>query len=268
VRERPNHDQLADAAIAQVATLSARGITKRYGHVHALQGVDFDAYQGEVTALIGDNGAGKSTLVKILSGTLHADEGSLLLDGQPASMSSPSEARAQGVETVYQDLAVAPDLNTPANMFLGREIVRGGLLRPFGILNKGKMATEAQAVYSRLGLAISPAQQARPVAMLSGGQLQSVAIARAAAWAKKIVFFDEPTAALGHTQTTKVYDLIKQIRDSGMAVVLISHDLPDVLDVADKIQVIRHGKRVADISASQTNLDELIYAMMGGANNE
>ena len=250
---------------APLATLSARGITKRYGHVQALQGADFDAYRGEVTALVGDNGAGKSTLVKILSGTLRADGGTLLMEGRPVSMSSAAEARALGIETVYQDLAVAPDLDTPANMFLGREIVRGGALRPFGILNKRQMRAEAQDVYSRLGLAISPPQQARPVAMLSGGQLQSVAIARAAAWARKIVFFDEPTAALGHRQTANVYDLIKQTRDSGMAVVLISHDLPDVLEVADRIQVVRHGRRVANLPGSQTSLDELISTMMGGA---
>jgi simple sugar transport system ATP-binding protein len=241
--------------------LEARGIIKKYGHVRSLQGADLEVYPGEVMALIGDNGAGKSTLTKILSGVLRHDGGEIRVAGKPVSFSTPNDARAHGIETVYQDLALALDLNPVENLYLGREIPAPGLLGRLGFLNRAAMRAEAAASFSNLSVRIPDIKGA--VANFSGGQRQGVAVARALMWAKRLVFMDEPTAALGVAQTRNVLDLIRRVRDSGVSVVLISHSMPDVLAVADRISVLRLGRRVVTFDANKTTSDELVGAMTG-----
>ena len=242
--------------------MQARAIVKHYGHVEALRGADLDVYAGEIVALIGDNGAGKSTLVKILSGTEQPDSGDVLLEGRIIGIGSPFEAQHIGIETVYQDLALAPDLDGAANLYLGREIPRGGLLGRLGFLDDRKMRVGARAAFAELGVDLRNATN--PVAVLSGGQRQSVAVARSVAWASKVIFLDEPTAALGVVQTRRVLDVIRRIRDRGIAAVLISHNMPQVLEVADRIEVLRLGRRVATFDATGTTIDQLVAAMTGG----
>lgn len=246
--------------------LEARGIVKRYGHVEALGGADFVVNPGEVVALIGDNGAGKSTLVKILSGVIAPDEGELLLDGRTINPRRPSDVQDLGIETVYQDLALAPELSAAANLYLGREIVKSAPLGWFGALDKREMLKEAAASFTRLGVRLRDPRSA--VADLSGGQRQSVAVARAAVWASKLIMLDEPTAALGVEQTKRVLDLIRQVRDSGIAVVLISHNMPDVLAVSDRIEVLRLGRRVARFDTKSATGAQLVAAMTGASNFE
>jgi simple sugar transport system ATP-binding protein len=241
--------------------LEARGLTRRYGHVLALQGADFTAYQGEVVALIGDNGAGKSTLVKTLSGAIRPDSGEILLAGTPVHFDSPVDAQRVGIETVYQDLALAPDLDAAANLHLGREILRGGVLRPFGVLDRRAMRRAARAAFAELGVDLRDI--AVPVASLSGGQRQSVAVARAVAYASKVIFMDEPTAALGVVQRGRVLDTVRRVRDRGVAVVLISHNMPEVLAVSDRVEVLRLGRRVARFTTADTSVEELVGAMTG-----
>ena len=241
--------------------IEARGIVKTYGHVHALQGADFAAYPGEVVALIGDNGAGKSTLTKVIAGVIAPDQGELLFEGRPVQMSSPLAAQKLGIETVFQDLALAPDLDGAANVHLGREILRPGLLGKLGVLDKQAMKTAATNLFVDLGVAIKDASAA--VANLSGGQRQGVAVARAAAWAQKVIIMDEPTAALGVVQTENVLNVIRRVRDQGVAVVLISHNMPDVLKVADRIEVLRLGRRVATFKSSEATIESLVGAMTG-----
>lgn len=241
--------------------LEARGIIKNYGHVRSLQGADLDVYPGEVMALIGDNGAGKSTLTKILSGVLRHDGGEIRVAGERVSFSSPNDARAHGIETVYQDLALALDLDPVENLYLGREIPAPGLLGRLGFLNRMAMRAEAAASFSNLSVRIPDIKAA--VANFSGGQRQGVAVARALMWAKRLVFMDEPTAALGVAQTRNVLDLIRRVRDRGVSVVLISHSMPDVLAVADRISVLRLGRRVVTFDAKKTTSDELVGAMTG-----
>jgi simple sugar transport system ATP-binding protein len=241
--------------------LEARGLTRRYGQVHALQGADFTAYPGEVVALIGDNGAGKSTLVKALAGAIRPDGGEILLGGTPVHFDSPLDAQRLGIETVYQDLALAPDLDAAANLHLGREILRGGLLRPFGVLDRRAMRRAARAAFAELGVDLRDI--AVPVASLSGGQRQSVAVARAVAYASKVIFMDEPTAALGVVQRGRVLDTVRRVRDRGVAVVLISHNMPEVLAVSDRVEVLRLGRRVARFTTADTSVEELVGAMTG-----
>ena len=241
--------------------LKARDLQKSFGHVHVLRGVDFDVKQNEVTALVGDNGAGKSTTVKILAGVLRADSGSIQLDGSDVDFSNPERAMRAGIETVYQDLALAPDLSAYANMYLGREIKRRGLLGAFGFLDRKRMQAETMASFQRLGTTVKDVT-AR-VSSLSGGQRQAVAVARAAAWAKTLVFMDEPTAALGVVQTEQVLKLIESVRADGKSVVLISHNLPDVFRVADRIQVLRLGQRVANFATADVTMDDVVAAMTG-----
>ena len=241
--------------------LEARGIVKRFGHVEALRGADFTVYPGEVVALIGDNGAGKSTLVKTLSGIHPPDEGEILFEGRPVSIPTPTAARTLGIETVYQDLALAPELDPAANLFLGREIVRPGLLGRLGFLDKGAMKERTNEAFDSLGVRIQNRDAA--VATLSGGQRQGVAVGRAVTWASRVVFMDEPTAALGVDQTRNVLRLIRRVRDSGISVVLISHNMPEVLEVSDRIEVLRLGERVAQYTASETSMEELVGAMTG-----
>ena len=243
------------------ALLEARGIVKNYGHVEVLRETEFSAEAGEVTALIGDNGAGKSTLVKIMSGVIQPDRGTLLLRGKPTVISSPLHARDLGIETVYQDLALAPELGPAENAFIGRELLKPGWRGRLGVLDKAAMRQRAFESFTSLGTDVKDLDA--PVALLSGGQKQSVAICRSVMWASQLVFMYEPTAALGVRQTRKVLDLIRRVADTGVAVVFISHDMPEVLEVADSVQVLRLGRRVAAMRAADTDVDGLVGAMTG-----
>ena len=244
--------------------LQARGIVKRFGHVTALSGADFDLYPGEVLAVIGDNGAGKSTLIKVLSGALVPDEGELRLDGELVHFRTPLDARRAGIETVYQDLAVAPALDIAANLFLGRELRRRG---PLGsvlrMLDKRGMRRQAGEALAELKIGVQSLRV--PVEDLSGGQRQGVAVARAAAWGRRVVIMDEPTAALGVKETGQVVDLIKRVRERGLPVILISHDMPHVFELADRIQIMRLGKRAAVVTPKTHSMPEAVAIMTGAA---
>jgi simple sugar transport system ATP-binding protein len=254
-------------------TLEARGLVKSFGRVQALRGASFAAYPGEVTALVGDNGAGKTVLVKCLSGVLQPDMGQILMEGSVIRLDSPLAALRRGIETVYQDLALADDLEAPANLFLGREkLVRGPwgwLDRPLGwvgILDQGGMREEATAAFQELGMRLQEVRA--PIAFLSGGQRQSVAVARSVIWASRVVLLDEPTAALGVVQRARVLEVVRRVRDRGVAVVLISHNMPEVLEVADRIEVLRLGRRVARFQPRETTLEQLVGAMTGALTQE
>lgn len=246
--------------------LEARNLVKRFGRVQALRGTDFTAYPGEVVALVGDNGAGKSTLVKCLAGVLQPDAGEILFEGNPIHLESPLDAMRLGIETVYQDLALADDLEAAANLYLGREMLRRGILGLLGVLDRRRMRQQATAAFRDLGINLQDVRA--PVGSLSGGQRQSIAVARSVVWASKVVLLDEPTAALGVVQRGHVLDLIRRVRDRGLTVVLISHNMPEVLEVADRIEVLRLGKRVAVFDAARTSLDQLVGAMTGALTQE
>jgi simple sugar transport system ATP-binding protein len=241
--------------------LEARGLTRQFGHVTALDGVDFDVYPGEVVALIGDNGAGKSTLVKALSGNLELDSGTILFKGEPRTISSPTMASSMGIETVYQDLALAPHLDPVQNMFLGREVMRPGFLRHLGFMDNSSMRAEAQQAFDRLGATVR--SLTLPVGSMSGGQRQAIAIARAVHWASEVVFLDEPTAALGVRQTANVLSTIRRVAEQGVGVVFISHSMPHVIDVSDRVQVLRMGRRVATYQTKDTSMEQLVSTMTG-----
>lgn len=242
--------------------LQARGLTKRYGHVTALDGADFDLLPGEILAVIGDNGAGKSTLIKALSGALIPDEGEIQLDGKPVKFHGPSDARKQGIETVYQDLAVAPAMSIAENLFLGREIRKAGLFGSlFGLLDKKKMLAEAIAHMKDLQIGIRSMKQA--VETLSGGQRQGVAVARSAAFARHVVIMDEPTAALGVKESNMVLDLIRRVRDKGLPVILISHNMPHVFEIADRIHIARLGKRACVVNPKKISMSDTVAVMTG-----
>ena len=219
-----------------------------------------------MVALIGDNGAGKTTLIKILSGILHPDAGEIRFDGRPVTIDSPLAARRLGLETVYQDLALAPELSPAANLFLGREELRPGILGRLGFLDNGSMRARAREALASLGTGLQDADT--EVANLSGGQRQSVAVSRAVTWASKVLFLDEPTAALGVVQAQKVLELIRRVRDSGISVVFISHNMPHVLEVADRIEVLRLGKRVARFGGGEATMEDLVGAMTGAIEHE
>jgi simple sugar transport system ATP-binding protein len=248
--------------VSPTPLLEARSVSRRFGHVQALDNANFTVYPGEICALIGDNGAGKSTLVKILSGADAPDSGEVLVDGEPASLSSPSAAQQRGIATVYQDLALAPELAAAQNLFLGREVLRKGVLGRLGFLDRAAMRRVATEQFAKLGIELRSPDV--PVASLSGGQRQSIAIARAAMWASKVILMDEPAAALGVVQTARVLDLIKSVRDSGTAVVLISHNMPHVVEVADRVEVLRLGRRVATIDRADATIERLVTAMTSG----
>jgi fructose transport system ATP-binding protein len=252
---------------APAPILEGRGLVKRFGQVVALDGADFDLYPGEITAIIGDNGAGKSTLIKVLSGAFQPDSGEILLDGEQVRFRSPLEARRLGIETVYQDLAVAPALDIAANIFLGRELRRGGLAGHLRrALDKRAMRREAARHFAELKIGIPSIAQA--VENLSGGQRQGVAVARAAAWGRLLVIMDEPTAALGVKETRQVLDLIQRVRERGLAVILISHDMPHVFELADRIQIMRLGKRVAVVTPQTHSMPEAVAIMTGATQVE
>lgn len=241
--------------------LEARGLTKAYGKIQALRGADFTVYPGEIVALVGDNGAGKSTLVKALSGVIAPDEGSITIDGEELSHLHPISARQRGIETVYQDLALAPTLDPVANLYLGREVLRSGFLGRLGFLDKRIMRQRAAVKFQELGVRIQDIDS--PIVTMSGGQRQGVAVSRAAAWASKIIFLDEPTAALGVVQTRSVLDLICRVRDTGVGVVLISHSMPDVIAVSDRVEVMRLGRRVAQLKTKDVKAEDIVAAMTG-----
>jgi fructose transport system ATP-binding protein len=244
-----------------VPVLAARDVSKRFGSVVALEHIDFEVYPGEIVALIGDNGAGKSTLIKILSGTLAPDSGTLLMRGKPVHFSSPRDAREAGIETVYQDLALAPDLDVPGNLFLGRELRRSGLLGILDILDVRGMRARAQAHLDTLGVKIKSVDQR--VDTLSGGQRQSVAVSRSVFWGRDVVIMDEPTAALSVAQAALVIGLIKRVRDAGTPVVLISHNLPHVFEASDRMIVLRHGSRVGTLDPKTATMENAVSLMTG-----
>ena len=241
--------------------IDACGIVRHFGHVRALQGTDFSVGRGEIVGLIGDNGAGKSTLIRILSGTDRPDDGEIRVNGQRMHFNGPQDARAAGIETVYQDLALAPDLDAAANVFLGRELLRSGFLGRLGVLDKSRMIRQTRDAMSRLGVTIRPSAE---VFTLSGGQQQSAAVARAAMWATSAILMDEPTANLGVMQTNGVLDLIRRVRDAGTAVVVISHNLPQILEITDRIVILRLGRTVGQVAAPEASVDDLVRAMMSG----
>jgi len=244
------------------APLRTAAIRKEYGHVRALDGVDFTLHEREIHALIGDNGAGKSTFIKILAGAVLPDSGRIEIDGRRVSFANPGDARDAGIETVYQDLALADPLGAGENVFLGREILKPGILGRLGFIDRTAMRTETMRHLTDLGVNIPSITV--PVESFSGGQRQAVAVARAAAWGQRFLIMDEPVAALGHQQTMQVLDLMRRTRDEkNLSVILISHNLPEVMRVADRITVLRLGRRVLTIAVEDANTDLLVAAMTG-----
>jgi fructose transport system ATP-binding protein len=242
--------------------MQAIGLTKHYGQVVAMEGADFELARGEILAVVGDNGAGKSTLIKALAGALLPDAGVVFLDGEQIRFASPLDARLAGIETVYQELAVATQLDIAQNMFLGRELrkpgVLGAVLRQ---LDKKRMRRQAAEQMQNLGIRVQSVRQA--VETLSGGQRQAVAVARAAAWGRKVVILDEPTASLGVRETHQVLDLIRQVREHGISVVLISHSMPEVFAIADRIHIHRLGRRAAIVNPKTTAMSDVVAVMTG-----
>jgi fructose transport system ATP-binding protein len=247
--------------------LEARGLVKHFGQVVALDGADFELYPSEIVAIIGDNGAGKSTLIKSLSGALQPDDGEIRLDGERVRFRSPGDARRAGIETVYQDLAVAPSLDIASNIFLGREARwRGPLGLGLRLLDKRRMRREAAQHFAELQIGVQSITQ--PVEDLSGGQRQGVAVARAAKWARRLAIMDEPTAALGVRETRQVLDLIQRVRERGLPVIIISHDMPHVFELADRILIMRLGKRVAVVTPQTHTMPEAVAIMTGATKSE
>jgi D-xylose transport system ATP-binding protein len=246
----------------RVPLLQLRGISKRYGGVTALQDVDLDVAAGEVVGLVGDNGAGKSTLVKIVAGTERADAGEFDFDGVPRRLTSPHDAVALGIATVYQDLALCENLNVIENMFLGRELAAPPLVGPLRQLREPEMARMAGDTLSSLSIRMPSLRQ--PVALLSGGQRQAVAVSRAVLWGSKLVLLDEPTAALGVEQTAQVLELVKTLARRGLGVVIVSHNLVDVFAVADRICVLRLGANAGVFDRRTTAPDQIVAAITGG----
>src|ERR1700726_2161973 len=250
---------MADAPAAD-PLLRVENVSKRFGGVHALKEVSLTLYPGEVLALAGDNGAGKSTLIKIISGVHHADGGSLRYAGAEVTFENPQKAREQGIETIYQDLALADNLDVGANVFLGREPLKRVL--GFPVLDRKRMRTQAAGALRVLDIQIHRFDL--PIRSLSGGQRQAVAIGRAIHWKAKILIMDEPTAALGVPEQRKVIALIKSLKQSGVGVIFISHNLVDIFAVSDRIVVLRRGKKVGETASQATNSDEIVRWMVGG----
>jgi fructose transport system ATP-binding protein len=243
--------------------LKARGLVKRYGKVTALDHCDFDLYPGEILAVIGDNGAGKSSLIKAISGAVIPDEGEIHLDGRPIAFKTPIEARAAGIETVYQTLAMSPALSIADNMFMGREIRKSGIMGTlFRQLDRPAMEKIARAKLSELGL-MTIQNINQPVETLSGGQRQGVAVARAAAFGSKVIILDEPTAALGVKESRRVLELILDVRSRGIPIILISHNMPHVFEVADRIHIHRLGKRLTVVNPKDYTMSDAVAFMTG-----
>ena len=261
--QEPATDPQSSDRQSSEPVLSGRNLVKRYGRVTALDHADFELYAGEILAVIGDNGAGKSSLIKAVSGAAPPDAGEVRLDGKPVHFRSPMEARLAGIETVYQNLALSPALSIADNMFLGREIRSEGIGgRWFRFTDRAKMQKIAREKLSDLGLmTIQDINQ--QVETLSGGQRQGVAVARAAAFGSKVIIMDEPTAALGVKESRKVLELIQDVRSKGMPIVLISHNMPHVFEVADRIHVHRLGKRLCVIDPKDYSMSDAVALMTG-----
>jgi len=249
------------AETAPDVAIEATGIVKRFGHLEALRGANIRLRQGEILALVGDNGAGKSTLAKILCGALAPDEGALAYWGEPVEVQSIAHAYELGLGVVYQDLSLALDLSVSDNLYLGREATTDGWRRWLGILHRDRMRQDARAALARLGINVKSMNV--PARNLSGGQRQALAVARAMMWAKRAVLMDEPTAALGPKQTGIVFDTVQRAAADGLAVLVISHDIPRMLSVAHRLAVMRHGVIVAERRASDLHLNEVIGMMLG-----
>ena len=245
--------------------LQARGLVKRYGRVTALDHCDFELMPGEILAVIGDNGAGKSTLIKALSGAIIPDAGEIKLDGKSVAFQSPNDARGYGIETVYQTLAMSPALSIADNMFMGREIRMDGIMgKLFRKLDKKAMEEFSRQKLAELGL-MTIQNIHQPVETLSGGQRQGVAVARAAAFGSKVVILDEPTAALGVKESRRVLDLIQEVRSRGIPIILISHNMPHVFEVADRVHIHRLGKRLCVIDPKNHTMSDAVAYMTGAA---
>ncbi len=249
--------------MSQEPILTTRGLVKRYGRVTALDNADFDLYPNEVLGVIGDNGAGKSTLIKAICGAVIPDEGEIKLDGKPVLFSNPMQARDAGIETVYQNLALSPALSISDNMFMGRELRKAG---PLGsilrMLDRSAMEKRARDKLSELGLmTIQNISQA--VETLSGGQRQGVAVARAAAFGSKVIIMDEPTAALGVKESRRVLELIKDVKRRGLPIVLISHNMPHVFEVCDRVHIHRLGRRLCVINPKDFSMSDAVALMTG-----
>lgn len=242
------------------ALVEMRGMVKRYGGVQALAGADFDIYPREIHALVGDNAAGKSSLIKALSGAAPADEGEIRIDGRPVAIRDPRHAKALGIETVYQDLALADNLDIPANVFLGRELTCSGVLSPF--LDLRRMSREAEKLLGRLKIRIPDLRQ--KVRTLSGGQRQCVGIARSVYFNARLIILDEPTAALGVEETKKVLELVKEMRSQGHSIVMISHNLAHVFELCDRISVMKTGIVAGSRHISETSRDEILRLIVMG----
>jgi fructose transport system ATP-binding protein len=246
-----------------VPLLTARGLVKRYGRVTALDNADFDLYPGEILAVIGDNGAGKSSLIKVICGAVLPDEGEIKLEGKTLNFKSPIEARDAGIETVYQNLALSPALSIADNMFLGREIHKPGILGSiFRMLDRSTMEKRSRDKLTELGL-LTIQNISQAVETLSGGQRQGVAVARAAAFGSKVIIMDEPTAALGVKESRRVLELILDVKRRGLPIVLISHNMPQVFEVADRIHIHRLGKRLCVIDPKKYTMSDAVAFMTG-----
>lgn len=243
--------------------IRARGLMKRYGTVVAMNGADFDLMPGEILGVIGDNGAGKSTLIKALSGAVTPDHGTIELEGRAVNFRRPDDARAEGIETVYQNLAMSPALSIADNMFLGREWRKPGILGSvFRMTDRARMNEFSRAKLSELGL-MTIQNINQPVETLSGGQRQGVAVARAAAFGSKVVILDEPTAALGVKESRRVLELIKEVRDRGIPIILISHNMPHVFEVCDRVHIHRLGRRLTVIDPKEHSMSDAVAYMTG-----
>ncbi|HJX40389.1 MAG TPA: ATP-binding cassette domain-containing protein [Anaerolineales bacterium] len=246
----------------QAPIISLRGITKHFGGVYAIRDVDLDIYRGEILALIGDNGAGKSTLIKIIAGAYGADAGEILIDGLKAQIESPADAKRYNIETIYQDLALMDNLDIAPNIFIGREIVRGGIGRFFKILDYGRMLEETRKVLERLNVKVPDLK--KKVFFLSGGQRQSVAISKAIYFNARVIIMDEPTASLGVEETAKVYGLIRELTKNNIAVILISHNINEVFGLADRFVVLKTGRVVGVRRKQETSLEEILKMIITG----
>jgi simple sugar transport system ATP-binding protein len=251
---------VADSRDGEVV-IGARGLTKSYGSISALDGVDIDIRSGEILAIVGDNGAGKSTLVRILTGVTRPDSGSISIRGRNVVLESPQAARRMGIEAVFQDLALCPNRDVVANLFLGREVLKPGVLGRIGVLDRRKMIARTAEQLKSLDVRI-PQITGISMGRLSGGQRQSVAVARSAFWASSVLFMDEPTAALGVREAGAVLRLARRVADEGVAVVLISHVLPHVAELADRVVVLRHGRKVAELTEDIAT-DRLVELIVG-----
>jgi fructose transport system ATP-binding protein len=251
-----------ELAPAASPLLEGRRISKAFGHVQALWNVDVELFAGEILGLVGDNGAGKSTLIKILAGALQPDTGEILVDGKPVTLHSPIDARRHGIETVYQDLAVVPMLDVAENLFLGREVrFRGPAASLLPIIDKRAMRRRARESLETLNIGIKSVRQR--VDTLSGGQRQAVAVARAPAFGRRVVIMDEPTAALGVQETAAVMDLIRRINERGLTMILISHNLPQVLELTHRVMVLRAGRRVGVVRTAETDTEQIVRLITG-----